>query len=96
MPEPQAPEAPDITDALPKLMPEIRRVTLTGWALEGAIAVVTVAILILTAGTGEEPYQILLIVLVVAAVLASSVARYTRGQHEARLMPTMAEAASLG
>jgi hypothetical protein len=91
-----APEVPDIADALPKLMPELRRITLRGWALEGALAVTAVAALVMTSGLGEKAYEFPLIILFVAAFIALSIARHTRRQHEARIMPLMAEAADLG
>lgn len=96
MPDPDSTPVPDITDALPSLLPELRRITRNGWLLEAAIAVTAVAMLILTAGMGDEPYQIPLIVLAVAVGLAAYIAQITRRRHEARIMPLMAEALGLG
>ena len=96
MPDPDSTPVPDIAEALPSLLPGLRRITRNGWLLEAAIAAIAVAMLALTAGMGEEPYQIPLIILAVAVGLAAYVARSTRRQHEARIMPLMAEALGLG
>lgn len=96
MPNPDPPPVLDIADVLPSLLPELRRITQKGWLLEAAIAVIAVAVLVLTAGMGENSYTIPLIVLVVAVGLAAHVARTTRRHHEARIMPLMAEALGLG
>ena len=89
-------QAQDITDALPGLMPKIRRITRNGWLQEAVIAVVAVLALYLTAGLGKETYEIPLIILALAIGLAIWVARNTRRQHEARIMPLMAEALGMG
>lgn len=96
MADPQPSETPDIADALPRMMPEIRRITQTGWALLAAIAAVTVLTLTLTADLGDNDYEIPLYILAIAIIGIFAVAKFTRRQHEARLMPMMSEALGLG
>jgi hypothetical protein len=100
MTDPQPSDPPDIADALPGMLPDLRRSTLTGWAGIAAVAVTAFAALVFIAGLeankdGNE-WEAVIIVLGIAVALCLWIAHRTRRAHEARIMPIMAQALGLG
>ncbi len=83
--------APDLTQALPALMPALRGKTNTGWAINIAIAVIALAVLAALVGSFQDHWQIILFIVGAAVVGFTSTAIWVRREHEKIVMPLLAK-----
>lgn len=86
---------PDIMQALPKMLPELQRKILAGWLQIGLICLLTIGIFIGFRASGVSDIRAYLIPAVVAALIIGFVVKTVRRQHEAAIMPLLAQTAGL-
>lgn len=85
---------PDLAEALPRIEPKLRRITLEGWAAGVATALAT-ALAVRWLFENSEDIGPVVFTVVLGILCLEWLARRTRRRHEARIMPMLAGAAEL-
>ncbi len=88
-------EIPDISTALPTLMPAIRRKSIEGWLLVAATVVLALYALFFLVGKADKPFQLALITIGGAAVVIFAISAYVQRGHTRQIMPMLAETAGM-
>ena len=88
-------EIPDISTALPTLMPAIRRKSVEGWLLVAATVLLACYVLFYVVGKADKPFQLVLITIGGAAVVIFAISAYVQRGHTRLIMPMLAETAGM-
>jgi hypothetical protein len=89
------PEIPDITTALPGILPTLRGETLKGWGMMAGLLIAAVILAFVVKDLGKDGKGWAFVILFTAVVSLGAVATYIRRRHEALIMPLLTKAAGL-